>query len=736
MSAKHRTVLIAESGSGFGGSAKYLSDLLGTFPKGMFAIEVLAYGRGPLFERIEPLGIPIKYTPLLRFPWFEKRLDPFESEKANSWRYGLSLLAAVVQLGLLVPIATLWLFSKGVRVVHLNNEIRSHLPLLLAARLSGCKVLCHLHGWRHLTRLEQAAAGLVHLYVGITHPGTRFYQKEFPKGRYVTIVNGLLLPPPKEDISERLAIRRQLGLEETAICVGMIGRLVHWKGQEIFLEAFQRVLKQDSRAYALVVGGSFDQNGAYLKTLQGHAERLGILGKIHFTGWQKDINPYLAAMDIVVHASVNPEPFGLVIAEAMAQGKPVIASDGGGVSELIRDHQTGLLVPPKDPVRLSEAILELIRSSELAARWGKAGRAHILKEFDIRQNSRKVARIYRALLGDAKLLRPRILTTYPIPQSPIWQKATVLVEPRPNGTSHSFKRVGLRDRTLPWRLLKARKNFDVLVTGSEREDCLFALLQQILPGRKIPHIMTCCLWKSERNPLRRWMKKELLRAMARSVTLFLVWSRRECESYSRHFGIPGEKFVFLPHHTSLQGYDVESRAGDYIFAGGDSSRDYETLLKAVAMLPVQTVIVARQIASWDGKGLPSNVTVKATDPIEFRQLMAGSRMVVLPFSGGLLQSTGQQTYLNAMLLKKPVIVSEVPGIFDHMTPEVTGIVVPPEDPEALREAISRVLAGGPRIEKMVEAAYRRVQKEFTLDHFVKRMIAQAAKVSENGKESF
>jgi glycosyltransferase involved in cell wall biosynthesis len=206
------------------------------------------------------------------------------------------------------------------------------------------------------------------------------------------------------------------------------------------------------------------------------------------------------------------------------------------------------------------------------------------------------------------------------------------------------------------------------------------------------------------------------------VRRFVVWSSEEREAYPVYFGLPYEKFVFMPHHATLEGYPIETEKGQYIFSGGDASRDYDTLLKAVETLSVPTMIVAKQVTSWNGRPLPSHVTAKTTDPVAFRRLMAGSHMVVLPFVGGTLQSTGQQSYLNAMQLKKPVIVSRVPGVFDYIIPGVTGIVVPPGDPLALREAILRVLAGGPEIKRMVEAAYRSATQEFSLERFVDRLV--------------
>ena len=734
MFLKRSDILIAESGSGFGGSAKYLYDLLSTLEREDLDVEVLAYGNGPFLERIKEQGYCVGYAPLLRFAWFENKRDPFGRKTGNLFAYLQSFLMTLVQVGIFVPALTPWLFLKRVRIVHLNNEIRSHVPLLVAARLAGCRVLCHLHGWRSLTRLEKVAARFVHLYVGITHRGTFFYKKEHPSGRFVTVVNGLRFERG-EETKDQSSVRQGFGFGKETICLGIIGRIIPWKGQETFLDAFEKASKVEPHVRALIVGSDPDSNGSYLKLLHEKVRQLGIQDKVHFVGWQKEIQPYLAAMDIVVHASLSPEAFGLVIAEAMAEGKPVVASDAGGVPELIQDHVTGLLVPPKDPERLSKALLELIQNPGLSARIGEAGRNYVLKHFDMRENSRKIVRIYRTLLGDAQFLRPGILTTYPIPQSPLWQKKTHLVAPRSEEKKGLLGWWGFRDWTLAFRLLRVRGKFDVLITGAEREDCLFAILQGIVPGRKIPHVMIDCLWKYETNPFRYWMKRLSLQGVARSVNTFVVWSKEERTDYAHYFRLPFEKFLFLPHHTTLEGYPIDSQMGNYLFAGGDSSRDYQTLIEALKPLGVPTVIVARQTASFNGNGkhLPPHIQVRTTDPDEFRKVMAGSKLVVIPMERGLLQSAGQQSYLNAMLLQKPVIVTETKGVVDYVTPGVTGIVIPPGDPKALQDAILRVLADGEEIQRMVQAAYERVQNEFSLDHFVGRILSLGEKVSQNGK---
>jgi len=719
-----KTILIVESSSGSGGSAKYLSGLLSSLKGKNFSTKVLAYQKGPFFETLSSNGTPLFYSTFLRYPWFGEKMP-----------YMMKIFLTVFQMLVSIPWACFFITRRKISLVHLNNEVSSHIPLILASWMMGQRMVCHLHGWRPLTRIEKIVGKMIPLFVCVTSRGTSYYKTQLPGSRIVTVRNGVSASPKPENGRPGKRVRSSYHIGDQEICIGMIGRLTEAKGQEVFLKAFARVCSQVPEAKGLIVGGDPDARGTHLEVLQTLAEQLGIRERLHFAGWQKETGPYVDAMDIVVQSSIIPEAFGLVVAEAMAEGKPVVASEVGGVPELIQDHVTGLLVPPKDPERLSKALLELIQNPELSAKIGEAGRNYVLKHFDIRENSRKIVRIYRTFLGDTQFLRPSILTTYPIPQSPLWQKKTFLVAPRSQEKKGLLGWWAFRDWTLAFRLLRIRSKFDVLITGAEREDCLFALLQGILPGRKIPHVMIDCLWKYEANPFRYWVKRVSLQGVARSVDRFVVWSKEECADYAHYFKLPFEKFLFRPHHTTLEGYPIENHMGSYLFAGGDSSRDYQTLIEAVASLEIPTVIVARHTDSLNGNGrhLPPHIEIRTTTPEEFRKVMAESRFVVIPMEEGLLQSAGQQSYLNAMLLQKPVIVTEVKGVVDYVTPGVTGIVIPPGDSKALQEAILRVLADGAEIQNMVKAAYERVQNEFSLDHFVDRILSLGEKASQYGK---
>ncbi len=134
--------------------------------------------------------------------------------------------------------------------------------------------------------------------------------------------------------------------------VGLFGRLTSWKGQDVFLKALSSL--HDVRG--VIVGGALFGEEAYEEKLKELTRELGIADRVTFAGHLDDVPKVMAACDVVVHCSTAPEPFGLVIVEAMMVGTPVIASAAGGAREIVVHGETGLLTPPGDENTLASAI--------------------------------------------------------------------------------------------------------------------------------------------------------------------------------------------------------------------------------------------------------------------------------------------------------------------------------------------------------------------------------------------
>lgn len=179
-----------------------------------------------------------------------------------------------------------------------------------------------------------------------------------------------LMPAPSN-------VRDQLGLPTDVPLIGMVGRLQHWKGMHVLIDAMPHVLHAYSKAHCVIVGGHHDLEPDYPPALQDQVSSLGIQDRVTFAGFQRNVPEWMQAMDVVVHAS-DHEPFGIVIIEAMALAKPVVAGDAGGPREIITDGVNGLLAPFGDHRALARQILKYLNEPEFARDVGRAARRRAL----------------------------------------------------------------------------------------------------------------------------------------------------------------------------------------------------------------------------------------------------------------------------------------------------------------------------------------------------------------------
>ncbi|MEH2356619.1 glycosyltransferase family 4 protein [Nostoc sp.] len=178
------------------------------------------------------------------------------------------------------------------------------------------------------------------------------------------------LPTPEE-------ARRKLGLPLHGPLIGIVGRLQRWKGMHVLVQAMPRILQKYPDAHCVVVGGKHDLEPDYEDFLKAKIAALGLKEQVIMAGLQRNIPEWVQAMDVFVHASDN-EPFGIVIIEAMALGKPVIAGSAGGPTEIITDGMNGLLTPYGDAEQLAIAILRYLDEQEFAQSAGVAARERAL----------------------------------------------------------------------------------------------------------------------------------------------------------------------------------------------------------------------------------------------------------------------------------------------------------------------------------------------------------------------
>ena len=197
-------------------------------------------------------------------------------------------------------------------------------------------------------------------------------------------------------------IRSEYGFSDTTPLVGCVGRLEHWKGQDVFIRAAALVHRQVPGAWFLVVGGEVEGRGreSFGDMCRELANGLGLGDQIIFTGHRKDIAHIMESLNVFVHASVTPDPLPGVVMEAMACGTPVVGADAGGVPEEMADRQTGYLYRPGDPKQMAQKIIKLLEDPPKAEQMGLAGQKRVRTVFEKKRLCRRIENIYEKMIHE------------------------------------------------------------------------------------------------------------------------------------------------------------------------------------------------------------------------------------------------------------------------------------------------------------------------------------------------
>jgi glycosyltransferase involved in cell wall biosynthesis len=269
-----------------------------------------------------------------------------------------------------------------------TNGFKMHISGLWAKR-GRTPLVWHVHdyvsGRPLMSRLMRAHAGRA--FAAITNSESVAVDVRRACGPVLTVVpviNAVDLEKFRPE-GPRLDLDALSGLASAdAVRVGLVATMARWKGHEVFLRALARLRhRADIRGY-VIGGGVYRTEGSEVsgEELRALARELGIAGRIGFTGFVSDAPAAYRALDVVVHASVRPEPFGLVIVEALACGRPVIVSDAGGAEEILRSVDGALGFPPGDDAALAAAIGQLVDDPARRQELGRRGRDSVRAKFD------------------------------------------------------------------------------------------------------------------------------------------------------------------------------------------------------------------------------------------------------------------------------------------------------------------------------------------------------------------
>jgi glycosyltransferase involved in cell wall biosynthesis len=286
------------------------------------------------------------------------------------------------------------------------NDLPTHQITSDIARFAGVPSICH-----HRFPFDGRAIDWMNKFGASIHILVSQYLLEemsrasprLAASRRVVVHDGLRLPPrPRAD--DRVAARRELGLPEGKTLVLFAGQMNPIKGVADLIEAFALLSPETlANSELLLVGDDHQQGGVYRREMELLCRGFGYAAR--FPGFVSNVSRWMTAADLVVVPS-HVEPLGMVTMEAMSLGRAMIGSDAGGIPEMLVDGDTGLLVPPRSPRVLADALETLIRDPALRSRLGENGRRRCEANFSIDAHVRAVLGVYDQVIGERGSKRP------------------------------------------------------------------------------------------------------------------------------------------------------------------------------------------------------------------------------------------------------------------------------------------------------------------------------------------
>jgi glycosyltransferase involved in cell wall biosynthesis len=383
--ARPARILYVHHGADLYGASRSLLRLVSSLPRERFEPHVLLPADGPLRGRLEAAGAPVAIDP---------GLVVLHRSLFQGWPARLRLGARIPSS---VAAVRRRIRALGADLVHTNSAVI--VSPGAAARLSGVPHLYHVREWfQEFARLWGPYAAYLTRSSAYVVAVSEAVAAQFPSRDNVVVVNnGFDLDEFRIDRAEAgAAFRRRfsLGAEPVIGCVGRIKRVR--KGQEVLVEAAALLEARGCRARYVLVGAPFPGNESHLAALQELVAARGLAGRVVFTGEIEDTRQAYAAMDVLVLPSVQPEPFGGVVMEAMAMGVPVVATAIGGTVDQVAEGETGFLVPPGDPTALADRLQRLLADSDLRQAMSRAGPRRIAERFSMAETVRRLTGLYDA----------------------------------------------------------------------------------------------------------------------------------------------------------------------------------------------------------------------------------------------------------------------------------------------------------------------------------------------------
>ena len=376
-------VLYLDNTFTFGGAINSLLNVLKSIDTDRF-IPVLVSGQPESLIR-QKCGSIHYYKVDLKLPWIHnsryQRIAKFPVFRLKLFLTLLNVLRNVYWVLFITLPEAVRYYKIGkrheARIVHLNNILGSQLAGIIAAKLLKVPCVAHLRDFEEIHPITKFYAGLIDRHIAIsTAVKKNLMSLGVPNDKIRVVFDCIDLDEFDADVPAQ-DLKREFGLEDGDKAFGLFARIVEWKGIREYVAAAQDLLAEFPRAKAFVVGGVSDGAEAYYSEIKSMVCGSHYADRFVLTGYRHDVPALMKLMDVVVHNSLRPEPFGMVIIEAMAMGKPVVAAAGGGPEDIVIDGVTGFLFSVHDKKALNRHVTKLLNDPEMSRKMGSGRKREV-----------------------------------------------------------------------------------------------------------------------------------------------------------------------------------------------------------------------------------------------------------------------------------------------------------------------------------------------------------------------
>lgn len=388
-------VLLSDWTIGFGGARVCFINLLERLDKETFELHALVRDRAYLSSPIP--GVRFHHFPYLLQYELLRRLRAATRLPSKV----CTLLSFLIHYPVYVLpyfLYSAWLLARyRIRVVHLNNWCIFNVPAMAAARLAGIKVLSHQREhadlryiWKH-----RASDAMIERHLAVSASVKRsLMQAGIPEGKILLLYDAI--DPEAVAKGGRVSDSAHPAVDPARANIGIFGRIVDWKGQFQAIQAVEIVSRRHPRIKLFVVGDASDDSNDYMLRCKAYVEEKRLGEWVQFTGYMRNPYAFMSRMDVVLHNSTSPEPFGMVLVEGMALGRVVVAANLGGPAEIISDGVDGYLVDPADPANIAERLSGIIGGLEGMEGLRERARATVATRFSLSRQVGELEDLYRS----------------------------------------------------------------------------------------------------------------------------------------------------------------------------------------------------------------------------------------------------------------------------------------------------------------------------------------------------